>query len=122
MIQVKKNITPFFPLSMAFLLILSLSGCDNNKVPDDSSSGRELYSYYCLDCHDQKHPKSFARYLAQRPDLIPYQLFLLVRYGESRHPEMPVFPDISDHQLTELSKFVIYMQQAAKSTQATTSN
>lgn len=84
-----------------------LSGCSDTPGPD--ASGEQLFSVNCAGCHGEEGQGKFLRGIPPNYGtyLSRYDVIRLIRSGDKRFPDMPVFPHLST---TEAGKIADHLR------------
>lgn len=87
-----------------------LAGCGETP-PEKMTSGKELYNYYCKECHDSEK----AKFQIYNEKLKPYQVVLMIKYGYKKNNHgMMVFSQLSEKQADAVASYFIKLQMASQ--------
>jgi len=98
---------------LVLITSLLLTGC-GDPPPERMKKGDQLYSYYCLNCHEQSGLGPFLQQLPLRErSLQRHEIVLMIKHGyDQGHTHMPTFRQLSDQQADALAAFVIQHRRA----------
>lgn len=102
-------------LSLALLTIsaLALTGCERELSPQEMTSGEDLYTYYCKDCHAKNGFGAYMENYAGSKPMEAYKIILMIKYGYSKGKHsMPVFSQLSEQQADAVAQYVVKLQHA----------
>lgn len=96
----RKHILSILALSAIFLV-----GCEKQTPPEQMKSGKDLYGYYCADCHTRKGPGANMERLADKDPMKTYKIILMIQYGYDQGHQMPVFEQLSEKQAGAVAQY-----------------
>lgn len=101
-------------ITSLFLLSFLLGGCGEEEIPPAKmTSGKDLYNYYCKNCHEQRGPGASMEKASDKEPMKPYKIVLMIKYGYEKDKHgMSVFDQLSEKQADAVARYAVELQRA----------
>lgn len=106
-----KHLLPLILFSITLSLLTGCTDKEEEITPNKMKTGKELYIYYCRDCHAKKGPGAYMESFSNRKPMRSYKVILMVKYGYSSTHQMPIFSQFNDKQTAMVAQYVVNLQK-----------
>lgn len=95
--------------TMIIVLCFSVAGCFESEPDSNNINGKDLYSYYCSECHKDNGAGAFLAGIPANKTtaLSKGEISRMIRIGHSEFSSMPHFEKLTKEQADSIATYLL---------------